>query len=400
MRMTVIAALGIVIALGGVARVVAAGSTIEAEASLDVRLWQRFSDGALHISTRAEGGEWVTHDELFRMRPTHLAASFSLSDPVTLSVPVSVEVSAPPAAETAASLAAAGAEPAGPARCCTVRGMSDNPAARREVVSQMREVIAFAREHFGFTHSGPITINIAYTPGGLGVRYREAFGESLGQLPSECSFQRGEHMFFGPACRSDERALAAEWIRRATGAVFAGARWERAAMVDYYLSYYLEGAPPSLRDDRIRRALFFEDAADLRAGRASDEMALAAMLYAIRAHGSTGDWLDFYRDVRDGREEGEAFEAAFGVPLSRLYERFEEWAGRQKEILLVTSYGSCLEASRHISARPLSEGGGFASFRVPLEWDEDGDGYVCEGYATVEEETLTCRVIGELTAAE
>lgn len=130
-------------------------------------------------------------------------------------------------------------------------------------------------------------------------------------------------------------------------------------------------------------------------GRASDQMMTAAMLYAIRTYGSFEDWREFYDDVRAGREESAAFEAAFGVSLLRLYADFEEWAEQQKALLHTTVYGSCLEAANHISPRALREGGGFPDYRVPLEWDDDGDGYVCEGYAAIRTETLACVVVGE-----
>ena len=145
----------------------------------------------------------------------------------------------------------------------------------------------------------------------------------------------------------------------------------------------------------FHRALFYEDAADFSGGRSSDEMAAAAMLYAIRTYGSFEDWVEFYDDVRNGREEAAAFEAAFGVSVSRFHADFEEWAGQQKTILTTAAYGSCLEAASHISPRSLREGGGFPDYRVPVEWDEDGDGYVCEEYSAFRPETLACVVLGE-----
>ena len=47
------------------------------------------------------------------------------------------------------------------------------------------------------------------------------------------------------------------------------------------------------------------------------------------------------------------------------------------------AYGSCREAARYIVPRALADGGGFPDYRVPLEFDGDGDGYVCQAYAGV-----------------
>ena len=396
-KIVVIAVLVPLVAIGGAISAFAADRTIETNASVEVRVWQNLLDRSLYLSTRPEGGRWTTHDAPMELRGASTSGYYALSSAATISVPVVVEVEEPELEppETTEVPASVGGPPSGPASCCTVRGMSDSPATRRAVVAAMRGVIAFAREHFGFTHRGPITINISHTTGGLLVRHEEAFGEGLRELPSECSFQQGEHMFFGPACRLDERAIATEWIIRAADAHHVSPRWASVATVEYYLAHYLEESPPTLRDDRFRRVLFYEEATDFRGGQASDEMTTTAVLYAIRAYGSIEDWLEFYQDVRDGSEENAAFEAAFGVSLPRFYVDFEGWAARQKAILHTTAYGSCLEASRHLSPRRLLDGGGFADYTVPLEWDDDGDGYVCEDYSAFPTETLACVVVGE-----
>ncbi|MCY4639469.1 MAG: hypothetical protein OXC94_03905 [Chloroflexi bacterium] len=397
MKFVIIAGLIPLLAIGSALSAYAASRTIETEATIDVRVWQSRSSDSLYLSTRPEGGEWTTHPERLLLTDEGGSDHFRLSTPATLSLPVVVEVEQPEVVLPASTAEPLQSEPppSGRASCCTVRGMTDQPAARRDILTKMRGVIAFAGEEFGLTHRGPITLHISHTLSGLFVRYEQAFGEELDELPSTCSFQRGAHIFLGPDCRADERVIAREWIARATDALHVRPQWAATATVEYYLEYYLAGASPTLRDDPFRRAIFFEDARDFRLGRASDEMSGAAMLYAIRSYGSLEDWLAFYDHVRDGREEHAAFEAAFGVPLARLYADFEEWAAQQKTILTTTAYGSCLEAASHIRPRTSSEGGGFPDFRVPLEWDEDADGYVCEGYAAFQAETLACVVIGE-----
>ena len=126
------------------------------------------------------------------------------------------------------------------------------------------------------------------------MRYEEAFGETLEELPSECSFQRGGHLFFGPACRSDPAAIAREWVLHAVQAPYVSARWVGVATVEYYWALYRRGVPPTVRDDRYRSAIFHEPATDFRAGRAHEDLMAAAALYAVESYGTFEDWLAFY----------------------------------------------------------------------------------------------------------
>ena len=278
--------------------------------------------------------------------------------------------------------------------------MSDARSAQWAISREMREVIKDAETRLGLTHEGPITIHIVHNLSGLHVRYREAFGESIEELPSTCSFQREEHIFFGPKCRSDETAIAREWFIRAVNAPYLSARWVGVATFEYYWFWYREGRPPTVRDDRFRSAVFHQLASDFRAGRAHDDLMAAAMLFAINTYGSFDDWLTFYEDVLDGAELHAAFEAAFGVDLVRFYAEFEAWAEREQANMLALAYGSCIEAARYIQARPLADGGGFPDFRVPLEYDHDGDGYVCEQFSAFEREDLVCIVAGEAETSQ
>ena len=273
--------------------------------------------------------------------------------------------------------------------------MWDQRSAQRAIAAEMREVIAFAKSEFGLTHEGPITINIAYTEGGLGVRYREAFGETLEELPSTCSFQRGQHIFIGPDCRTDGKAIAREWFVRAVKAPYVGTRWVGVATFEYYWAWYQHGERPTVRDDRYRSAIFHQLATDFRAGRGHDDLMAAAMLFAVEHYGTFDDWLEVYEDVLAGAPVHTAFEEAFGVELVRFYADFEAWAARERSNMLSLAYGSCREAARYIVARSLEDGGGFPDFRVPLEYDHDADGYVCEGFSSFAQEDLICVVVGE-----
>ena len=186
--------------------------------------------------------------------------------------------------------------------------MSDDPAAQREIVAEMRKVIAYADTNLGLTHLGPLTINIAHSLGGLHVRYEEAFGETLEELPSECSFQRGGHLFFGPECRRDPAAIAREWIIHAVQAPYISARWVGVATFEYYWALYRLGEPPTVLDDRYLSAIFHEPASDFRTGQAHEDLMGAAALYAVASYGTFEDWLAFYADVRDGAVVHTAFE--------------------------------------------------------------------------------------------
>ena len=401
-RGAVIAGFLAVLAIGGVATALAATRTVETSAILELRFWVAPEAPAAFVSTRQQGAEWSTHDYLVLLRESPEDDGLLVSDPVNISVPVSVEVEAAPPPVFVAAMAAAppptiplGKAPGGRASCCTVRGMWDQRSAQRAVAAEMREVISFAKSEFGLTHEGPITINIAYTEGGLNVRYREAFGESLEELPSTCSFQRERHIFIGPECRTDGKAIAREWFIRAVKAPYVPARWVGVATFEYYWFWYQHGEPPTVRDDRYRSAIFHQLATDFRAGRPHEDLMAAAMLFAVESYGDFDDWLGLYEAVLDGAPVHEAFEEAFGVEMVRFYAEFEAWAARERSNMLSLAYGSCREAARYLVARSLEDGGGFPDFRVPLEYDHDADGYVCEGFASFAQEDLICVVAGE-----
>ena len=404
MKTTLIAGLVAIIAIGGALGAFAANRTVETDITLELEFWVDSANRTAFVSTRVEGEEWITHDFFVELQQYPGVSILWFSEPVTLSVPVTVEVPAEEAALTPLPATAPQPRspdaPSGTARCCTVKGMSDNRTAQRAISTEMRRVIAFARREMGLTHRGPITINVSYTVGGLFARYEDAFGETLEELPSECAFQRGEHIFFGPRCRSDKQVIALEWFIRAVGAPYVSSRWAGVATVDYYWTWYQQGEPPILREDRYHRALFYEQASDLRGNQASDAMMSVGMLYAIDSYGTFEDWRAFHDDLLDGANLHTAFADAFGVSLLRFHADFEAWAGQQKTILTNTAYRTCLEAIRYIRPRTAEEGGGIADFHVPLEYDDDGDGYVCQGHASFQaEESLSC-LVGEIVVVE
>ena len=405
MKATVIAGLVAIIAIGGAFSAFAANRTVETDIEIELQFWVDSGNRTAFVSTRVEGEEWTTHDFHVELKTFPGVATLWVSEPVRFSVPVSVEVEVEEPALTPLPAAAPhvppGEAPSGRARCCTVKGMSDNLAAQRAISTEMRRVITFARTELGLTHRGPITINIAWQVSGLLERYRDAFGEVLEELPNECAFQRGSHLFFGPSCRSNETVIAREWFIRAVEAPYLSARWVGVATVDYYFARYQTGEPPTLRDDRYRSAIFHEPARHFREGRAHEDLMTAAALYAVDSYGTFEDWLAFYGDMRAGAEVHTAFAAAFGVSLLRFHADFEEWAARQQAIMLSTAYKSCAEAARYLRPRSAAEGGGFADYHVPLEYDDDGDGYVCERQATFHrEDELSCLVVGEIVVGE
>ena len=404
-KRAVIAGFVALIAFGGALSAFAADRAVETSVTLEMEFGVDLSSRAAFVNTRQEGEEWVRHDFPVPLQESPGTPTLLVSEPVELTVPVSYVVGAGGAAPTPLSAPRpsipVGEAPSGRATCCTVRGMWDDGAAQQAITAEVRSVIEYARTNLGLTHEGPITINISHSLSGLKVRYKEAFGEALDVLPSECSFQRGEHLFFGPACRGKAEVIAREWFIRATRAHHVSARWAGVATVDYYWTRYQLGEPPSLQDPRYLSAVFWEPATDFRAGRGSDALMAAAALYAVESYGTFEDWLGFYSALLSGAEVHSAFKAALGVDLLRFYSDFEAWATQQKTFMLALAYRSCSEAARHTTARRLDEGGGFPHYKVPLEVDDDGDGYVCEGYASFDrEEELTCLVLGEVSTEE
>lgn len=404
MKRAIVGGLVVIMTLGGAFSAGAATRTVQTSAILEMEFWVSLDNRAAFVTTRQEGEEWTTHDFRVELEEYPGLPTLLVSDPVDVWIPVTVDVEVDGTAHEPRPAATPhlppGEAPSGRGRCCTVRGMWDEPAKQRAVASEMRRVIAYARANLSLMHRGPITINIAHTAGGLNVRYREAFGEPLDTLPSECSFQRGEHIFIGPRCRTDTTAIAREWFLRAVQTHYVSARWAGVATFEYYWNLYTRGAAPSLRDDRYRSAIFHEPATDLRKGRAHEDLMTAAALFAIESYGTIDDWVTFYDDLLDGGEVHTAFEDAFGVSLVRFYVDFEEWAERQRTVLLSVAYASCQEAARYVRPRAAGDGGGFADFHVPLEWDHDGDGYVCEQYAALDEHELLCLALGRVSPAD
>ncbi len=411
MKSAAIVGLLAVLAAAGALSAFAATRTVETSVEVELEFWVSLRSQSAFVSTRQlgpGGHEWITHDFRVDLEQYPGIPTLLFSDPVTISVPVTVEVEVggvealpfTPLTPATPHLLPPGEALTGRATCCSVRGMWDDRAKQRAIATEMRRVITYARTNLGLTHEGPITINIAYTPAGLLVRYQEAFGEALDELPGECAFQRGAHIFVGPECRTDATAIAREWFIRAVQPHHVSARWVGAATFEYYWTWYQRGEPPTVRNDRYRSAVFHEPATDFRAGRAHQDLMGAAALYAIESYGAFEDWLAFYDDVRDGAELHTAFEAAFGVPLQQLYADFEAWAVREQATMRALAYGSCREAARYISPRSFSDGGGFPDYRVPLEFDGDGDGYVCEAYAGLANDDLVCVLAGEASTGQ
>ena len=394
MKTAIIAALIAAIAIGGALGAFAATRTVETTAEVDVRVWRRVSDGALFLSTRPAGADdWETHDTELNMSELSRSRNYHLSSLVTVAVPLEIEVEVPESATSSTEAPGAGTTAVSGtglttdlslARCCEVRGLDDRPEIPERAKAIMTGVIKFAWETYGFTHRGGITIHVSHSNNGLLVRYEEVFGERPATLPDECSFQRGEHMFFTPRCRVDEGAYAREWFARVLEPGDIEPSWIEHGTLEYVPTHYAE-KPLALSDDRFRRAVFYENPRDLRRGRASDAMQTMGMLYAIDVYGDIKDWFQFYDQLLLGQEASTAFDAVFDATLPEFYGAFEEWAEHQKLILVATAFSSCQEAAQSIRAQrgSVGRGSGFPDFRVPLEFDDDGDGIVCEdAYAT------------------
>ncbi len=391
MKTTIIAALIAAIAIGSALGAFAATRTIETEADVHVRVWRSVSTGDLYLSTRPGDGEWTTHSTPLDMSARSDSGRFDQSNFVTITVPLTVEVDVPdPEPEptptttttTTTTPTPAPTAEAEPGTCCEVRGMESLPAAGEQVVAEIQRVIELGDRRYGLTHSGPITINISFTSTGIGERYRQAFGYRPETLPDECSFQREEHMFFTPQCRSSTDAIAKEWFTRATGVPDIEPRWIMQGTEDFFVTLAVEGREPTLTGDRFQRAVFYERPEELATGRASQNLETTAMLYAISRYGTPRNWLNFYERVAGGEDVTATFEDAFGETLDAFYVAFGDWAEAERLLLLTSAYDSCDEAARQLKPRGGTPGvdAGFPDYRVPAAADHDGDGIVCEGH--------------------
>lgn len=92
MEKWIIAAFVAVIAVGGAIGAFAA--TQKTTANVEVRVWQKTSDGSLYLSTRPEGGSWITHNTALDMSQVSRSGNFRQSSFVTVGVPVEVDVPA------------------------------------------------------------------------------------------------------------------------------------------------------------------------------------------------------------------------------------------------------------------------------------------------------------------
>ncbi len=379
----IIVALIAAIAVGGALGAFATSQTIETEADVHVRVWRSVSTGNLYLSTRPQGGEWTTHSTPLDMSERSPSGGFDQSNFVTITVEVEVPDPEPiPITPAPMTPTPVPTEEAESGTCCEVLGMSDFPAAQAAVLEEMQEVVHFGERRYRLEHSGPITINISYTPTGLLMRYRDAFGTRPETLPNECSFQWGEHMFFGPVCRNNAHAFASEWFQRAAGRRSLDPAWIWRGTREYFASHYAAGEAPYLEQDRFLRILFYKDPLALRRGQASDDMMAMAVAYAIREHGGSRNWFDLYREVAAGGGVDAAFEKGIGMSLPEFYDDFEGWAANENRNLHADAYATCEEAgqSLRLQGGTTVNDAGYPDFRVPSEDDDDGDGIVCEGF--------------------
>ncbi|MCY4391332.1 MAG: hypothetical protein OXE43_04675 [Chloroflexi bacterium] len=382
MKTAIVVALIAAIAIGGALGAFAATRTVQTEATVEVKVWQSVTTGNLYLSTRPDGGDWTTHSTPLDMSELSDSGSFYESSSVLVIVPIEAEIQVPADPTPMAISTPSPTLETEPGTCCEVRGMSDFPPAQEAVVEEMQEVVRFGNRRYELEHSGPITINISHTVTGLFVRFRDAFGTRPEKLPSECSFQRGEHIFFGPACRSDEHAFATEWFRRATGSGGRGPAWVGQGTTDYFASHYVDGEAPYLEHDRFLRVIFYQNPEDLRRSQASGDLMTTAVAYAIREHGGSRTWFDLHGAIMGGADPGAAFQEALGISLLEFYDAFERWATRENADLHADAFASCAEAgqSLHLQGGTAGTDAGYPDFRVPSEVDEDGDGIVCEGF--------------------
>ena len=101
MKNIIIAALVVVIAVGGALEAFAATRTVETTANVEVRVWRNVADPErLHLSTRPAGGGWTTHNDQLDMSELSSSGNWHQSNFVNVTIPVSVDVEIPPSEPT------------------------------------------------------------------------------------------------------------------------------------------------------------------------------------------------------------------------------------------------------------------------------------------------------------
>ena len=268
--------------------------------------------------------------------------------------------------------------------CCAVSGMADAPLAQRRATAAVQGVISFAEANYGLTHRGNITVVLSHSINGLFVRYEEAFGERPEELPDTCAFQQGQHVFLGPRCRTDRKAIASQWFALALGTADVVPEWMWRGTANYAGTHYSEGEAPAVSTDQLRRVLAFERPGELSRNHASDDLMTLAVLYAVSEYGTLEEWMHVHGEMRAGKTASGALESIYGASLDDFYSAFEDWADHQRTIVLLHSFRSCTEAALYLELGKgaIGQGIGFPDYRVPLEEDDDADGTVCEDWST------------------
>ena len=155
-------------------------------------------------------------------------------------------------------------------------------------------------------------------------------------------------MFFGPACRSDLRVLATEWFNRANRGAAIEPSWIMDGMREFFVTHY-EEKRLGLDQDRLLRVVFYDNPVNLRRGRANLEMETLAVAYAMDEYASMPRWLAFFRRAVAGEDTAAAFEDELGISITEFYERFEDWADNEHDLLVAAAFGSCEEAGRSLT---------------------------------------------------
>ena len=144
MKSAAVVGLLAILAAAGALSAFAATRTVETSVDIEVEFWVSLRSRSAFVSTRqlGPGHEWTTHDFRVDLEAWPGIPTLLVSEPVSFSVPVSVEVEVEAPAFTPMPAATPHLPPGeaatGRATCCSVRGMSDDRAAQRAVVAEMR----------------------------------------------------------------------------------------------------------------------------------------------------------------------------------------------------------------------------------------------------------------------
>ncbi|MXW24716.1 MAG: hypothetical protein F4Z77_00200 [Dehalococcoidia bacterium] len=256
-----------------------------AKVAVEVTVWRSVSNPSLlYLSTRPEGGSWVTQDRPLDMLRVSSSGRFHQSRAVRLAVPLAEPLGASPDVEW-----------------LFAHGISSR--RQSEIRQEMADIVMFVAQRFGASASG-FTVSVGSDDPGWSI---PAF------MATTASFWDAAHEYFHVV----QSELA--------GGGPKGPHW----LVEGSATYAEEAYDGDLEFRRAIAPAAASHIASIRETESADWVRLNYHLGFLAVdwlvgHAGERSLLQYYRFLPDHDRWEAAFEAAFGLTIDEFYERFEE----------------------------------------------------------------------------